>query len=916
MAAAWGESAERWQTLGSQEAMARTLEDKVLKYWTRSQVLEEPLQAVGEFFPDTEYEATDAPGLKKALLLFEEEWQRYEKLVEVNAFLREHLHKADEVNSALKEEVGNLTVAGMRAREELELKESDWRNEREVLKEELSAKQDSMNFLQQQHRQQEEKCRKLQRRVEELEVERKTSGIQQQHLQSVVEALRSDCVKLEKTREELQQQLEVMEQKASRLHQSNMELRLKEDLAKREQQEEMERARCHQELLLKDLGALEGKHSSLQSELVAAREELEELHLQRDLLQREKHELAVALEKAEQSVAKLTGAQNQLSAEVADLRAATADMGSINEALAWDKVQLNKLVLQLEEETEALSRRVDETERRKISEQEKLQLCERMNEELSAEKAHLEQLLKKAEEQEKGLQVELMALRREKEESQEELQVSQQQQELVRSGLEELRQECSRQADALAKMSREKELLVQEKADLEVRLRDTEWDRRGLSEQLAEARSGKETVESSLLEARQRLSQLEITRSQLEIQLHAVMQTKEVMQGELKFLQQELEAERSLTRQEREETSQQLLVTKQQYDSAFELQQSAHEVEIKKLLQDLASERKEVEEMQKKWESEKAEREEEAEKKLLDLKQKVAAMQAEQEEERARAENARQENVAEKLQRELQASRSKIEAVENRHKQEIKTIKGEMSILVQQRNALQNQVEELTSQLATSKASQQAICHKAQQDLNEAQELSRKKMLEAVHLQKILDEKRSRWEEVEHQNRELQVSLQSLERKRSQWEEVERHNVKLQTSLKILESENARLTQSLKEKEEKLRTLEENNVAQHKEVSRLLSAIEQGQQQSSDDRREIEALNNQAIAEGEQQSWLSEKRFFLRQLECLQRTVAKLVEEKMELKEFNAELRRTLKEVERERRKLKRYFKHQSLPDA
>ncbi|XP_053921385.1 trichohyalin-like [Cuculus canorus] len=152
------------------------------------------------------------------------------------------------------------------------------------------------------------------------------------------------------------------------------------------------------------------------------------------------------------------------------------------------EVEIKKLLKDLlEEETEALSRRVDETERRKISEQEKLQLCERMNEELSAEKAHLEQLLKKAEEQEKGLQVELMALRKEKEESQEELQVSQQQQELVRSGLEELRQECCRQADALAKMSREKELLVQEKADLEVRLRDTEWDRRGLSEQLAEA---------------------------------------------------------------------------------------------------------------------------------------------------------------------------------------------------------------------------------------------------------------------------------------------------------------------------------------------------------------------------------------------------------------------------------------------
>ncbi|XP_075577343.1 centrosome-associated protein CEP250-like isoform X2 [Pelecanus crispus] len=62
---------------------------------------------------------------------------------------------------------------------------------------------------------------------------------------------------------------------------------------------------------LNDLAALEGKHSLLRSELVVARETLEESHLQRDPLKQEKHELTMALEKAEQSVAELTGAQNK-----------------------------------------------------------------------------------------------------------------------------------------------------------------------------------------------------------------------------------------------------------------------------------------------------------------------------------------------------------------------------------------------------------------------------------------------------------------------------------------------------------------------------------------------------------------------------------------------------------------------------
>lgn len=62
------------------------------------------------------------------------------------------------------------------------------------------------------------------------------------------------------------------------------------------------------------------------------------------------------------------------------------------------------------------------------------------------------------------------------------------QQESASSGLEQLRQQSSRQEDAVAKVSKEKEFLVHEKAALEVRLAAVERDRQGLSEQLAEAR--------------------------------------------------------------------------------------------------------------------------------------------------------------------------------------------------------------------------------------------------------------------------------------------------------------------------------------------------------------------------------------------------------------------------------------------
>ncbi|XP_048177963.1 centrosome-associated protein CEP250 isoform X2 [Corvus hawaiiensis] len=762
-----------------------------------------------------------------------------------------------------------------------------------ALREELSARQDSNNFLLQQQRHQEEKCREVQQRLEQLEENCKKSSSHQQHLQSLVETLRSDCENLEKTREDLQQQLGIMEREASCLRQSNTELQLKEEAAqaeKAEQQERMKRARREQELLVRDLAALEKKHSLLQSELVVKRQTLEKLQLQKDLLEQEKDEFAVALEKAERSVAELTGAQNKLNAEKTDLQAAAAKMSSINEALALDKVQLNKHVWQLEQEKEVLSAKVDEMEREKISEQEKLNFCERANEELCIEKARLEQLLKEAEEQQEQLWMELRTLGEEKAETQEKFhQVSQEQESLSRA-LEQLHQESSGQGHALAQVCREKELLGQEKAALEGRLAAMERHKQDLSKQLAETRSAKESLESSLFAAQQQISQLEITSNHLEAQVLTVTQAKEALQGEVQCLQRELEAERALRKQEQEDTAQQLLQAEQQRQESLRLQGTAQQVEINKLLQDLASERErhhaEMQETLQQWGKEKAEREQEHEKVLFEMRQKVATLQAQREEERTRFENAKREVLLEKqkeknslsetllqtrgqlsqacqqvqqlrqevkeqqekgqtieakLQAELQEARREIQAAQKRHKEELRGIKEEMNLLLEHREALQKQVGELTSQLAASRESQATIVQRAQQDVSEAQEQSRQKLLEVEHLQKML-------EEAEHQNKELQVHLKNLELEGSQWEEVARQNSGFRASLDALEKEKARLTLSLEEKDLSLRTLEEKNLAQINQASQLRSALHQAEELHSEHRRELLDLNTQMRA--------------------------------------------------------------------
>ncbi|XP_049673525.1 centrosome-associated protein CEP250-like isoform X1 [Accipiter gentilis] len=481
-----------------QAVLVRKLQAKVLQYRTRCRELEQQLAAGGGPLPGR-WEATEDQSLEKALLRVEEEQQRYkeeafphtwypgcswkcENLAEVNTLLQEQLDEANAVNSALKEDVGRLTVDWMRAREELEVKESEWRSERELYDSYLRGERSRLLSLWRQVVT--FRCHFLEmktatdRDLSELKAEQmRLSG------SILVNCSRLNCgvrpwAPVTPGRPVLEDQAQ--QQAGEEISQKTwevMRLQVEGDPEKKELQDR-----------LKDLAALEGEHSLLQSELVVAREMLEESHLQRDLLKQEKHELTVALEKAEQSVAELTGAQNKLTAEIADLQVAAANMSSINEALALDKVQLNKLVLQLEQEHDVLSGKVDEMERAKISDQEKLNLCERANEALSAEKAHLEQLLKKAEEQQEGLQAELRMLAEEKAETQEKLNEVHRQQESASSGLEQLRQESSRQVQALANVSKEKELLAHEKAALEARLAATERDRRGLAEQLAEAR--------------------------------------------------------------------------------------------------------------------------------------------------------------------------------------------------------------------------------------------------------------------------------------------------------------------------------------------------------------------------------------------------------------------------------------------
>uniref|UniRef100_A0A8C0U793 non-specific serine/threonine protein kinase n=1 Tax=Cyanistes caeruleus TaxID=156563 RepID=A0A8C0U793_CYACU len=261
--------------------------------------------------------------------------------------------------------------------------------------------------------------------------------------------------------------------------------------------------------------------------------------------------------------------------------------------------------------------------------------------------------------------------------------------------LEKLLQEFSRQGHILSQVCSEKAALAQENAALQARLAATERELRGLSEQLGEARSEKQSLECSLLEAQQQVLELEITRSHLEGQVRTAMQAKEVILEDVRGLRRELQALRSLSQQQLEEMAQQLRSAEEQFSQGLRLWQSAQEEEKRKLLQEqerqLEQQRLEAWEQLEQRENLVAElqhqeatllqRVHQLQRKLNHRQRKVELLRQELEEQ--------QEDWQDELQAVVQEAQWKMKAMQERHKEEMKR----MQQMLQYRLAEQEQMD-------------------------------------------------------------------------------------------------------------------------------------------------------------------------------------------------------------------------------
>ncbi|XP_071407106.1 centrosome-associated protein CEP250-like [Pithys albifrons albifrons] len=127
-------------------------------------------------------------------------------------------------------------------------------------------------------------------------------------------------------------------------------------------------------------------------------------------------------------------------------------------------------------------------------------------------------------------------------------------------------------------------------------------------------------MECSLSEAQQHVSQLEMVRSHLKGQVHTIMQVKEVMKENVKGLENQVEEWRSYKKQELADLDQEL-------QSIEELSHITH-----RILEYACEETRKLEglDTQEPQKTCKARREREHQRALLEMKQEVTTMRAEQ----------------------------------------------------------------------------------------------------------------------------------------------------------------------------------------------------------------------------------------------------------------------------------------------
>ncbi|AWP11438.1 putative rootletin-like [Scophthalmus maximus] len=691
-----------------------------------------------------------------------------------------------------------------------------------------------------------------------------------------LELISSEKGSLEKLLSGLQQEVDSQRAELEALRGASLELQRQRDFL-RQQREDLEtqltRQRTEAQRGNRSQEELEGKHSHLRSELVAAKENLNQITLQKEVLEDDKASLALALSKMESQSAAQEVALTKLQNQEAGLKDSLAKMAALSEGLARDKVELNRILLQTEGEKAELygRRREAEVERAATREETARVQQEIMN--LLAEKQALETSHSHSQSHGQKLEAELHLLRREKAQALEKQSQVNRQMQTVSEDLCACRKELETQTTALKRAAHDREELARDKAALDVKLNSADRRACGLTQELVALRAEKESLETALFESQELASSLEADYARAEGEKHGLLLANETLTRDAARMRVDAEHQLAQAAQERTkleeklahvERNAQLTLNKKeqihreqleaerrqkeqqcaeltvQWEQAEEqLRRQCEELRVYSLqeLQQVQEEKARLQQdfnqslLQAEGEKQQALSQKEAEKaalteKLTVLQQDlaIADMELERTKREAHSKHEQDKNTTAVLQSELKDLRAQFEESLNSHENSEKSLTEQVRELHQQREKAQQELQGLRWQLQEAedgamKGRRELIeAHRGLQECAQERDKQRK---EALDLRRLLgDETREK-------------------------EAIQASNQELRSFIKRAESDNSSLRRSVEEREQKVAVLEECRSSTDQEANTLRSSMRELEKSRLQARRELQELRRQ-----------------------------------------------------------------------
>nr|XP_061790393.1 rootletin-like [Nerophis lumbriciformis] len=652
-----------------------------------------------------------------------------------------------------------------------------------------------------------------------------------------------------------------------------------ESLRRRNQDVELQLARLRSEARRgeRSLEDLEGKQSDLWRDLVAGREALNKLALEKDVLEEDKASLALALTKAECHGKAQEALVVKLRHQEAGLKDSLAKMVALGEGLAKDKVELNHLLLQTEAEKAELDERRLDAEADRVAAREEVTQLQREKATTLVEKEALEnshaQLLDLKHKAEDALYL----LQKENAHNIEQYSQVKRQMQSTSEELHEVRKQLDMHVAGLAKATTDRDELAKEKAALEVQLCSAERKSYDLTQELLALRSEKHFLETGVFQSQELASSLEFECSRVEAERRSLLSANESLTRDA--AQARLDAERQLAqvahkcrdlemklvlaekkaletlktrdelhrelegeREQKEQQLKELIEQQEQLRSLYkELTERSRE-EVERAKEDMLKAQQHCERsiLQANSEKQQALTQNETEKASLlkrlsilqnDFKSVTSELELTQREALTKQEQDQNEISVtrcemEKLRADLKASLNSYDVAEKSGWEKLR----EMS---QQQQATQRQVELLKTQLQDS----EERLAKAQIELTEV----RQSLRESVH----------GWEK---QRKETINLRQLLKDETSEKDAVRASNKELRTSVKLAESDNSSLKRAVEEREKQVSILEERSVATQQEASTLRKSMREIEKSRLQARRRNQELRRQLkVVQGEKQ---------------------------------------------------------------